>query len=149
VKPVSVAFGCVLLVAIARAQQLPLGTAVGGSAAPSGYDGGGRDPFVSLLTARKDSSISKPKTAGSLTEVSVMAVSVKGILRIGQTVVAVLEGPGGRSFIARVKDRLQDGVVKTIDFEGVTLAIGRVDAAGTVHSQDVRKPLRLGSEAPR
>ena len=66
--------------AIARAQQLPLGTLVGGSATPSGYDGGGRDPFVSLLTARKDSSVSKPKTAGSLTEVSVMAVSVKGIL---------------------------------------------------------------------
>jgi hypothetical protein len=48
-----------------------------------------------------------------------------------------------------VKDRLQDGVVKTIDFEGVTLATGRVDAAGTVRSQDVRKPLRLGSEASR
>jgi len=144
-----VAVGCVFLVMVARAQQLPLGTFVGGPAAASTNEGSVRDPFVSLLTAKKDASVPKPGTILGLRDVSVSAVSVKGIVRSGSSLIAVLEVPGRRSFIARVKDGLQDGVVKAIDSEGVTIATTLVDAAGSRHSPDVRKPLRPASEASR
>jgi len=76
-------------------------------------------------------------------------VAVKGIIHNGTTSIAVLEGPGGRSFIARSKDHLQDAVVKSVDADGVIFVEQVVDAIGTVRSRDVRKPLRAGAEGVR
>lgn len=140
----------VLCAASARAQErLPLGTRVGSGVSPapgvSGYDAGGRrDPFVTLLGQKKAATApaasARPKAG--LPGIALADVAVKGIVQNGTTTVAVLEGPGGRSFVGRSNDRLQDAIIKSIDSEGVTFAQQVVDAVGVARTRDVRKPLR-------
>jgi Tfp pilus assembly protein PilP len=152
-KPLLNAFLVIIAgVAPALAQErMPLGTHVGNAAQTSGYDDGGRrDPFVSLMTPKKAAPAapsSRPRAG--LAGLTLADVAVKGIVHSGPAVVAVLEGPEGRSFIARSKDRLQDAVVKSIDADGVVFVEQAVDAAGAVHSRDVRKTLRSSAEGIR
>jgi len=70
-------------------------------------------------------------------------------VRSGVAVLAVLEGPDGKSFVARNRDKLQDATVKSIDAEGVVFIEQQVDAGGAVHSRDIRKPLRPTTEGVR
>jgi Tfp pilus assembly protein PilP len=154
VKTILVAcvLGVVLGAAPGRAQEkLPLGTHVGDSSPTSGYDDGHRrDPFLALITPKKAPNAPAANRARlGLAGVAVADVVVKGIIQNGHSVIAVLEGPGGRSFIVRSQDRLQDGMVKTIDAEGVVFVERVVDGAGAVHSRDVRKPLRASAEIVR
>lgn len=149
-KALAAVVAVLLTAVVASAQELPIGAHVGnnvpGDAAPgSSYDDGGRrDPFVTLLVPKKaaptPSASVRPKAG--LAGVSLADVSVRGIVHNGAVVVALLEGPGGRSFVARSKDRLQDATIKSIDADGVTFAQQVIDAVGTAHARDIRKSLR-------
>lgn len=134
-------------------ERLPVGTHVGSemtavsapAPAPSiNYDGEGRDPFVSLLVTKKAAANApkpvhpKPGLAG----VALADISVKGIMHNGAAIMAVLEGPGGKSFVARAADPLQDGAVKRVEPDAVVFTQRVVDAVGTPHTREVRKPLR-------
>lgn len=136
-----------LLVAMAAPgeaqEQLPLGSRVG-DAPPAGYDAGGRrDPFVSLLPSARRGGTSQPsRPVSGLAGLSVADATVTGIIRSGSTVMAILSRPRGKSFNVRVKDRLQDGVVKGIDADSVVFAERVSDTSGAVQSRDVRKPVR-------
>jgi Tfp pilus assembly protein PilP len=144
------------LAAPALAQdRLPIGTHVGsgpgasapGSIAPSTYtEGARRDPFVTLMVPKKTNSSAPARPVLGLAGVALVDIAVKGIIHNGVTMLAVLEGPGGKSFVARTKDRLQDATVKTIDADGVVFVERVVDAVGAVHTRDVRKSLRLNAE---
>lgn len=146
--------GCVCALALAASaaaqERVPTGTRVGNTA-PSGYDDGGRrDPFVTLLTPKKAlaaQNASRPRVG--LTSLALADASVKGIVRSGAAMMAVLEGPDGKSFVARSKDKLQDAIVKSIDAEGVVFVEQQVEAGGAVHSRDVRKTLRSAAEGVR
>jgi hypothetical protein len=63
-------------------------------------------------------------------------------VRNGPSVVAILEGPDGKSFVAHNQDKLQDAVVKSIDLDGVVFVAQIADAFGVMHARDVRKSLR-------
>ena len=80
---------------------------------------------------------------------AVADIAVKGIIQNGAATLAVLEGPGGKSFVAHNKDRLQDATVKAIDADGVVFVERVVDAVGAVRMRDVRKSLRLNEEGDR
>jgi Tfp pilus assembly protein PilP len=132
-------------------EKLPLGTHVGSIAAPtipiapsSGYEAEGRDPFVSLLVSKKTTAAAaKPgKPRPGLPGVALADISVKGIVHNGPNIMAVLEGPGGRSFVARANDHLQDATIKSIDAEAVVFSQRVVDPTGTAHTREIRKPLR-------
>ena len=152
-KTVILALVCALAAtAPALAQEkLPLGTRVGSATSTSGYeDGGRRDPFVSLVASKKNATgAAATRLRPGLAGVAVADIAVKGIIHNGTAAIAILEGPGGKSFIARNKDHLQDAVVKSIDADGVTFVEQVVDAIGAVHSRDIRKPLRPGAEVVR
>jgi Tfp pilus assembly protein PilP len=149
----------VLSAAGARAQdRLPLGTHVGsgadarppGTPATTTYDDQGRrDPFVSLLVTKKSAGPASARPKAGLAGVALADVAVKGIIHNGKSTVALLEGPGGKSFIARNKDLLQDASIKSIDADGVVFVQHVVDAIGTSHARDVRKSLRQIVEADR
>jgi hypothetical protein len=135
----------------ARAQErLPLGTPVGtavavpDAAAPLSYDDAGqRDPFVSLIVTAKAGAAAKPaRPRVGLAGVALADVSVKGLVRSGEATLVVLEGPAGKSFVARTRDRLQDATIKTVDADGVVFAQQVVDAQGATRTRDVRKSLR-------
>lgn len=131
--------------------RLPLGTRVGTEvAAPestpsnSTYEEDGRrDPFVSLIATKKAANSARPaRVKAGLSGLALADVSVKGIVRQGAVTLAVLEGPAGKSYVARSRDRLQDATVKAIDPEGVVFAQQVVDVTGEAHLRDVRKSLR-------
>ncbi len=135
--------------AIVGQERLPIGTRVGNDIPtqiqlPGGYDPAGRrDPFVSLVAPKRGvptPTASRPKAG--LSGVVLADVSVRGIVQNGRSTLAVLEGPGGKSFVARSRDRLQDATVKTIDADGVTFVQQVVDVMGAPHARDVRKSLR-------
>jgi type IV pilus assembly protein PilO len=130
-------------------ERLPIGTPVGGGEPilveeRSGYEPDDRrDPFVSLITPQRAAAPAAlaPPRAG-LAGLALADVSVKGIVQNGSVTLAVLEGPGGKSFVARSRDRLQDAIVKHIDIDGVLFAQQVVDAVGEPGTRDVRKSLR-------
>lgn len=111
------------------------------------YDASGRrDPFVSLVTPR-----ASPRTTGDapplrrgpgLAGVAIAEVVVKGVIRSGSTMIALLAAPDGRTFMAHRQDRLADGVVSRIDADGVVFSERTDGTAGAARTRDVRKPLR-------
>jgi len=123
--------------AAAPALAIPLGTRVGES--PSGYeDGGRRDPFTSLVTPKRTGTAAADgRPRSGLAALALADVTVKGVVRSGATMLAILEAPGRQSFVTRVKDRLLDATVKSIDSGGVVFA----EQAGP-STTDVRKALR-------
>ncbi len=112
-----------------------------------GYDAGGRrDPFVSLIAPKANPTAPRtaatPRPGAGLAGLAVSDVQLKGVIRSGVTFVAILEGPDGRTFLARRLDRLMDGVVKGIERDAVVFTERVEDSAGAVRQRDVRKALR-------
>ena len=144
--------GCVCVWAMAASavaqEPLALGTLVG-NVPISNYDNGGRrDPFVSLMTPGKAVVAESGRGRTGLASMSLADVSVKGMLRAGGDALAVLEGPDGRSFVVRSRDKLQDAIVKSIDRDGVVF-VEQEDAGGAIRARDIRKPLKPMAEGVR
>jgi Tfp pilus assembly protein PilP len=130
-------------------ERLPIGTRVGedvpvaasqpGTYEPAGY----RDPFVSLVATKKGAGTpASARPRAGLAGLVLADVAVKGIVHNGANTFAVLEGPGGKSFVARTRDRLQDATVKKIEADSVTFVQQVVDVMGESHARDVRKSIR-------
>jgi hypothetical protein len=127
--------------------QIPVGTRI--SLNPSGYDDGGRrDPFVSLIAVKKTEATSTApvRALTGLASLAVSDVAVKGIVHVGSKYMVTLEGPNHRSYTANPQDRLADGLVKTVDADGVVFEVQVTDAAGRVTAHDVRKMLHTATE---
>ena len=126
------------------ASVIPVGSRVGES--PTTYDSGGRrDPFLSLIVPKRVAALveigTRPRSG--LQSIALADVSVKGIVKNGKQMIAILEGANKQSYVARVQDRLMDGAVKSIDNEGVVF----VEAADPgMRPNEIRKTLRPAGE---
>jgi hypothetical protein len=136
----------VLVVAAPLAAQLPsrsmatptIGTRVG--LPLTGYQGGGRDPFASLVDTSPTKAKQEPeRRAPGLAGMAAADVVLRGIIAGAAAKIALLEGTGGQTYLAREGDRLHDATVLTIEADGLVL---RVAATGTSVVRDVRKSLR-------
>lgn len=129
------------------ASSIPVGSRVGEF--PSGYDDGGRrDPFGSLVAPRRSSA---PAAEGArprsgLAGIALADITVRGIVRNGQVMLAILEGPNKQSFVTRVKDRLLDAAVVSVDADGVVFS---EQLEGSRAISQVRKSLRPAGEGIR
>jgi len=117
-----------------------------------GYDAGGRrDPFVSLVVPKVNPVAVRPSAAprpgAGLAGLAVSDVQLRGVVRSGANFIAILEGPDGRTFLAKRADRLMDGVIKGIEAGAVVFSERVEDAAGAVRVRDVRKALRAVTAA--
>jgi len=112
---------------------------------PSGYDDGGRrDPFVSLVAPKRTSGpggTTRPRHG--LPGMSLADVVVRGIIRNGNNMFAILETPGKQSYVAKLNDKLADASVQSIDTEGVVFV--EIDGMGKPGAQ-VRKTLRSAQD---
>ncbi|MEO7191438.1 MAG: hypothetical protein ABI051_10320 [Vicinamibacterales bacterium] len=128
------------------AAPIALGSRVGDLVA-SGYDDGGRrDPFSSLVMPKRASATGGPSSGrprSGLASLVLADITVRGIVRSGTTMLAILEGPNKQSFVTRAKDRLLDAVVQSIDSQGVVF-VEQVDAG--MPATPVRKLLRPAGE---
>lgn len=88
---------------------------------PSSYDSGGRrDPFSTLVQPRRTATgADARKPPAGLAGVALADVLVRGVVRNGDTMLAILEAPNRQSFVTRVNDRLLDATVVRIDADGV------------------------------
>ena len=133
------------------ADQIKVGTKVGEPAPSAGtYESlGHRDPFVSLIQPRRGTTPSTPRIAGTgLGSFAVADVLVRGIVKKGDIWMAILESSDRQQYIAKVKDRLSDAVVKSIDRDSVVF-VEAGDAASYGRSKEVRKMLRTADEVKR
>lgn len=126
---------------------IPVGSRVGELL--SGYDDGGRrDPFGSLVTPRRTSTATsengRPRTG--LAGLALADVEVRGIVRSGDTRLAILQGPNNQSYVSRVKDRLADATIVSIDRDGVVFS---EQLEGSRAISQIRKALRPAGEDVR
>jgi hypothetical protein len=125
------------------AATIPIGTRVG--MMPTNYeDGNRRDPFTSLIAAKAgySSGPGVPAVPG-LPGLALADVTVRGVVRSGENILAILEGPNQKSYVARPKDRLRDASVQTIDTTGVIFA---EQLAPGMRPTTVRKTIRPAGE---
>jgi Tfp pilus assembly protein PilP len=149
----SLAVAVVLLSAVATqrvAGQIPVGTKVGETPRSAGtYESlGNRDPFVSLITPRRAAGPNTPRVGGrGLGSFYVTDVLVTGIVRKGDTMMAILQSPDKQSYVAKVRDRLADAVVKSIDTGSVVFV--ELAEPGNPRPREIRKLLRAVDEVNR
>lgn len=143
---------CATVVAAPAAAQIQVGTRVGEPTPVSsgGYDSlGRRDPFVTLIAPRRGTPgtpvLAKP--GQGLGSISIADASITGIVRKGDTMMAIVQGTGQQSYVVKVKDRLADGVVKSIDAKGVVFV--EFSGPGNTPAQETRKLLRSAAEVNR
>ena len=137
-----------LVVAAPVAAQTSAGSTAGDPGA--GYlVAGRRDPFMALVrpkpapVGRAPVALGPPRTG--LAGLALADVTVRGVLRAGDTMMAILEGPNKKSFNAKLDAKLADATVKAIDPQGVVFVI-RPDGASPV---EIRKALRSAAEVIR
>ena len=130
---------------------IPVGSRVGFTPITGYDDGGRRDPFSSLIVPKRASMSSRdvgPNTRprAGLASVALADVNVRGIVKSGSTMLAILEGPNKQSFVTRVKDHLADATVLSVDTDGVVFA---EDADPGMAPSKIRKTLRPAGEGIR
>jgi hypothetical protein len=138
-----------LAVATPASAQIPIGTLVGQP--PSGYDDGARrDPFVTLVQKRP-APAPGPNAKGrrGLQTIAVADINVRGIVKNGTVMIAILEGPDRQSYMARQQDRLLDAVVKSIDAQGVVFVEQMQGVTTSARLSELRKTLRPAAEVIR
>jgi len=109
------------------------------------YDPAGRrDPFVSLLSRGLEPTTGKKLTGlSSLTTTEVM---LRGVLQSRNSYVALLSGPDGKQYSARVNDRLLDGVIRSVTPQGIVIMQEVNDPLSLVKQREVRKGLRTAED---
>ena len=131
--------------------QIQVGTRVGLPSAPSSgsYESlGRRDPFVTLIEKKGAASPAVPRASKGLQSFLLSDVVVTGVTRKGTEWMAILQGPDKQSYVAKVKDRIANAVIRRIDGQGVVF----VDISGPgsgARVQETRKPLRSAAEVNR
>lgn len=130
--------------------QIPLGTKVGEAPASAGsYNSlGHRDPFVSLVMPRRAADPNRPRTGTGLASFQVSDVVVTGVVKAGDVWMAYIQNVDKQSYVAKVKDKLSDAVVKSIDRAGVTFL--EVPEPGSyTRPREIRKLLHAIDEVIR
>ena len=134
------------------AQQIQVGAKVGEPPPSAGtYNSlGHRDPFVSLIAPRRGATTANApmRTGTGLASFQVADVKVSGIVKKGEIWMAILEGSDKQSYVAKVKDKLSDAVIKSIDATAVVF-LETGEPGSFARPREVRKALRALDEVNR
>lgn len=131
--------------------QIAVGTKVGLPPAPTAgtYESlGRRDPFMTLIEKKGPSTTTAPRSSKGLQSFLLTDVHVTGVTRKGTEWMAILQGPDKQSYVAKVKDRIADAVIRRIDAQGVVFVDIQGPGSGA-RVQETRKPLRSAAEVNR
>ncbi len=71
---------------------------------------------------------------------------LRGIMQSRNSYIALLSGPDGKTYSARVNDRLFDGIIRTVTPEGIVIMQDVNDPLSLVKQREVRKGLRTAED---
>jgi len=71
---------------------------------------------------------------------------VRGVLQSRGSYVAIVSGPDGKTYRARVNDRLLDGVIRSVTPQGIIIMQEVNDPLSLVKQREVRKGLRTAED---
>ena len=115
------------------------------AAEPYTYDPDGRrDPFISLMTHGIETATGK-KSEG-LSGLTTAELMVRGVMHSKGTYVALVSGPEGKTYTARVNDRLVDGTIRSISPQGLVIVQEVNDPLSLIKQREVRKGLRASED---
>jgi Tfp pilus assembly protein PilP len=106
------------------------------------YDPSGRrDPFMTLIGtgSQPRNTIQRGEGKAGL---AVAELSVRGVMLTRGAFIATVQGPDGKTFIIHAGDKLADGVVKSINAEGLVVVQDVNDPLSLVKQREVSKKLR-------
>jgi Tfp pilus assembly protein PilP len=106
---------------------------------------GRRDPFQSLTATTTDEKAPRPTGAG-IAGIRVDELSVRGVMRSRERLVAMITGPDNRTYVVHPGDKLADGTVKNINPQGLVLTQEVNDPRAKQKTREVRKLLRSEDE---
>ena len=125
--------------------QPPVTVAAPPAAEAYTYDPTGRrDPFVSLLSRGLESSTGKKVTG--LAGLTTAEVMLRGVIESRNSYVALVSGPDGKTYPARVNDRLLDGIIRSVTPQGIVIMQDVNDPLSLVKQREVRKGLRTAED---
>lgn len=107
---------------------------------------GRRDPFVSLMKPigpDQGPKTRKPGMDGFL----IQEVALKGIVKTPEGFIALLLGTDGKSYFAKVRQKLFDGEIIGMDAASVTFRQEIADPLSPVRTREVKKTLYPSEEA--
>ena len=124
-----------------RGQQTPAK-----SPAPDNYTyepAGRRDPFINLLGTGVEPRLNSKRGGGEgAAGWAVADISVRGIVQASGSLLAMVRGPDGRTFLVHPGDKFLDGTVKTITPQGLIIAQEVNDPLSLIKQREIRKQLR-------
>ena len=105
---------------------------------------GRRDPFVSLVLRGVEAG--PMKHGDGLGNLSTAELVVRGVLNSKGAYIALVSGPDGKTFPARVNDRIMDGTIRSINPQGLVIVQEVNDPLSLIKQREVRKGLRASED---
>lgn len=106
------------------------------------YDPAGRrDPFVNLLGTGDEKNPVARKGDGAA-GLSVLEISVRGVMQSRGGLVAMVQGPENKTYIVHQGDKFLDGHIKSITPQGLVIMQEINDPLSSVKQREIRKYLR-------
>ena len=124
----------------APAAEKPRPSRAGSSESYTYEPTGRRDPFITLLGSGSDKGqVKKGEGAAGMT---VAEITVRGVLQSRGALLAMVQGPDKKTYIVHPGDRLLDGLIKSINGQGLVIEQEVNDPLSVVKQREVRKLLR-------
>jgi hypothetical protein len=101
-----------------------------------------------LITPKRVASPSQPRVGTGLASFFVNDVTITGIVKAPNSMMAILQSVDKQSYVAKVKDRLADAVIKSIDSAGVVF-IEVPEPGSFAKPREIRKVLHPLDEVKR
>src|SRR5262249_13643017 len=92
---------------------------------------GRRDPFLNLRGTGRDTGVASGRRGEGPASITTAEASVRGILQSRGSLVGMITGPDGKTYVVHQGDKLADGTIKSITPQGLIVI------------QEVNDPLSL------
>lgn len=102
---------------------------------------GRRDPFLSLTANVAESRMPLTRAEG-IAGLTVMELSVRGVMKSRGSLIAMVQGPDRRAYVVHQGDKFADGTIKAVTAEGLVIVQQVNDPLSLVKQREVRKLLR-------
>jgi Tfp pilus assembly protein PilP len=108
---------------------------------------GRRDPFLTLIGRSAEPRLAPSRRGDGPAGILVNEISVRGVMESRGYLVAMIQGPDGKSYIIRPGDAFMDATVKAITLQGLVLMQDVSDPLSPGKQREVQKLLRSAEDA--